>query len=193
MVRKKDDSKEQRLYAATLDLVGQVGLAGLTVAGIAKAAGMSTGSVYTYHANKEDLINALYKQTLRVYGERLFRDLQPGAPLKISLRLIFANYLNYLLEYRNEWVFQDQYLVSPYVVHNTDTIQYTRTMLAPLVQLLEQGQREQLVKNVPVHFFLLLLMGFGDELALAVHAQTQALTPEYVDTAFGLFWDALKA
>jgi AcrR family transcriptional regulator len=192
-VRIKDDNKRKQIHQAALKLVSEVGLSGISMAAIAKQAGIATGSLYTYYSDKEKLINGVYADTLKLYSKKLFDKCSPLDPVKVAVRKIFENYLRYALSYYQEWIFQEQYLFSIYAENNTERKAMVYKLLAPLVDVIEKGKKELLIKDIDVRYHLLMLLGFGNELALAVRLKAFKLNKEYIDTAFHMYWDAMKA
>eukprot|EP01030_Chromulinospumella_sphaerica_P026789 gene26789-27011_t len=55
-MKPKDDEKQRAIAQATFDLVAQTGLSGLTMAEIARAAGIATSTLYVYYPSKDELI-----------------------------------------------------------------------------------------------------------------------------------------
>lgn len=192
-MRLKDEIKFDKIYIATLKQTVQVGLAGITMASIAQAAGIATGTLYTYYENKADLIHATYKQTLAVYGRQLFRGVAQDMPVKLGVKLAFSNYLNFLKDHHDEWIFQDQYFTSPYATSNKDTEITALQMLSPLSALLDRGRQELLIKNIPETYFFSMLLGFGHELAIAVRLGANHFDQSMMDIAFQMYWDAIKS
>ncbi|HEY1605232.1 MAG TPA: helix-turn-helix domain-containing protein [Allosphingosinicella sp.] len=58
-----------RLLAATIAVIEEKGLAGITIPEVAAAAGMSTGSIYRRFADKEALIRTAFLQVLEASQE----------------------------------------------------------------------------------------------------------------------------
>ena len=61
LVKLKDDDKLRAIARATFALVEQTGLSGLTMAAIAREAGLATGTLYVYFRSKEELLVALLR------------------------------------------------------------------------------------------------------------------------------------
>ena len=68
-MKPRDENKILDIYRATLELVKETGLAGITMGQIAKEAGLATGTVYIYFNNKEDLIVQGIKEGLATLKE----------------------------------------------------------------------------------------------------------------------------
>lgn len=85
-----------KILADTADLLMSSGLEKLTTNHIAKAAGMSVGSLYRYFPNKQSIIYELYKRWLAEVrdGLTVFRDsIEPGEELeRLELRMFTAIY-----------------------------------------------------------------------------------------------------
>ena len=67
-MKPKDDEKLQAIADATFALVEKAGLSGLTMADIAGAAGIATGTLYVYYSSKEELINDLYQKSKTAFA-----------------------------------------------------------------------------------------------------------------------------
>jgi AcrR family transcriptional regulator len=59
-VKPRDEHKIEQIFQATLVLVKEKGLAGITMGEIARAAKIATGTLYIYFESKEQLINELF-------------------------------------------------------------------------------------------------------------------------------------
>lgn len=67
----KDGTSEKILEAAS-ELFAEQGASGTSLGDIAKAAGLSKGTLYYYYPTKQDVVNAVAKRTLKAIGDRLF-------------------------------------------------------------------------------------------------------------------------
>ncbi|MDG0812818.1 TetR/AcrR family transcriptional regulator [Cohnella rhizosphaerae] len=75
--------KRQDIMDATLDLIHEEGLQSVTFSKIFKKADVGSGTIYNYFSNKEELVNAVYKEARMlmggIYATRLRSD---GKPLR---------------------------------------------------------------------------------------------------------------
>lgn len=62
---------KRKLFEATLALVGEHGLAGVTVDDVAARAGVAKGTVYYNFGSKDNLVDALFRYGLGVLADRL--------------------------------------------------------------------------------------------------------------------------
>jgi len=189
-VKLKDEAKADLIFAATCRLVGRVGIAGLTMATIAREAKLATGTLYTYFQNKEDLLRALYRYVKRRVTNTLFLDFNEQEPLRVALQKIWHNYLFTRLDSFDESVFLEQYYTSPYM--QADEMQMSLDMMAPLFRLFDRGKQGLLIKNLDNTLLAIYLMGPLRELAALIRLQGGAGQSELLETAFSLCWDGIK-
>jgi AcrR family transcriptional regulator len=68
----------ERLLAATIAVIEEKGLAGVTIPEVAATAGLATGSIYRRFADKDALIRAAFLQVLEASQEANRASLPPG-------------------------------------------------------------------------------------------------------------------
>ena len=61
-MRKRDDEKEKSIKAAVVKLTLEEGFHGTSISKIAKAAGVSPATVYTYFDSKEIMLQVIYRE-----------------------------------------------------------------------------------------------------------------------------------
>jgi len=59
-MRTQDDEKRTRILDSTSQIIMSQGIAAVSLSKIAKAAGIASGTLYTYFADKNDILRALY-------------------------------------------------------------------------------------------------------------------------------------
>ena len=70
----------QKLFDASMELIGERGAAGVTVDEIAAAAGVSKGTVYYNFGSKSELIAQLLRHGVDILKARLQDSIEPGPP-----------------------------------------------------------------------------------------------------------------
>lgn len=188
-MRRKDETKARNILRATLDEVQLVGLAGLSIEAVARRAGVATGTVYTYFANKDALLNALYLHTKQRFATVVLE--KTDVPLRAAFMAAAGAYLEYAAENRAEMVFMSQMANSPYVTE--ETREAAALGVRPLCELLERGKAEQLLKPLDTAWMLAFLSGALSALAPVVAALPPERRSECRETVARLCWDALKA
>lgn len=189
-MKPKDESKIAEIFAATLTLVGEHGLSGVTMSQIAAKAGFATGTVYIYFANKEELIVKLFEKCMFNYANDYFAGFDPSAPFKIAFRTIWINLFNYSVEKFDEFIFIEQCFHSPFL--SEEIRKASKEKFQPWKDLIERGKREKLIK--PIDSVWLMIYVRGSIRGMVKHcAYLQiAMTPEFRDTMFEMCWDGIK-
>ncbi|MBD2769007.1 TetR/AcrR family transcriptional regulator [Hymenobacter sp. BT664] len=187
----KDEGKTELIYAAACRLVGRAGIAGLTMATIAREAGLATGTLYTYFPNKEALLRALYRHAKLRTTKALFRDFNEQEPLRLALQKIWLNYLRTRLDSYDESVFVEQYYTSPYM--QADEVQMSLDTMAPLFRLFDRGKKGLLLKDLDNTLLAIYLMGPLRELAGLIRLQGGTVPSPLADAAFSLCWDGIRS
>lgn len=191
-MRIKDSDKIEIIFQASLNLIFEFGLAGLTMAKIAKEAGLATGTLYIYFRNKQELINELYLSLRRDSVERFLKGYSDDLPFKIAIKTIWVNYLKHRIEHYKESVFLEQYYRSPFISDEHKAL--AELMKAPVHKIIERGKKEMLIKNdVDNEMLFLSMLGFIRELADEHVAKVYELNEEKIEKAFLLSWDTIKA
>jgi len=189
-MKPKDPEKIQLIYQATLSLVKQHGLTGLTMAAIGKEAGIGMGTLYTYFESKEALINTLFKSLKGKHTERIFADLHLTDPYPLILRTVFANYIRNRVDAHSEHFFLEQAHGSHFL--ESDAQALGDVAYQTLYELLDKGKEAHLVKNLPNTLLAATLIGSANELANLVIAGQALFDKDFLDTAFTLSWDSIK-
>jgi TetR/AcrR family transcriptional regulator, multidrug resistance operon repressor len=190
-MKPKDDEKQRAIAQATFDLVAQTGLCGLTMAEIARAAGIATSTLYVYYPSKDELISQLYQDAKTVTAERLMQGVEPAMPFKARVRRAWFNLLRHRLDQYAEVVFQEQYYNSPWFTQGNR--EFSARLMAGFFALMEEGQRNEILK--PVHGSLLIASLLGSVRETGNLIRTGVLPDDDAvhQAAFSLCWDALKA
>jgi AcrR family transcriptional regulator len=189
-VRVRDETKRRAILSGALGLVEQYGLAGLSIDAVAKAAGVGTGTVYVYFANKEALLNALYVEAKCELSREIFEGTGPGVAVKPAFERMCVAYLRYVATHRADVVFIHQFCNSPYVFEPSKEM--AGRALAPLVELLERAKAEGLLKGLPVPLMITFLQGTLTEMAAYVASEPKKQQEQRHLEVARLCWDALK-
>jgi AcrR family transcriptional regulator len=190
-MKPRDENKISEIYKATLGLVKANGLAGITMQMVAKEAGIATGTLYIYFKNKEALISSLFNECVKNSASSSFKNYDPSEPFKIGFKTIWSNIVHHRIARFNESIFIEQCFHSPFIDENTKIT--VRKMFEPLVQLLERGKSERLIKDIDTFWLLAFMTGTTSEIAKRVIYHNRKLTSDIMDTNFQLCWDGIKA
>jgi AcrR family transcriptional regulator len=190
-VKLKDDEKLRAIARATFTLVEQTGLSGLTMAAIAREAGLATGTLYVYFKSKEELLVALYEQAKTETAASLMKGDDPRAPFRSRFRHMWKNWLEHRLKHYAQMVFMEQYYNSPWFSDVSRDLSVR--LFKDWVDLIETAKAQQILKDVPTPMLINSFGGSVRETANMLRAGTLARTEAHLAMAFGLCWDGIKA
>jgi TetR/AcrR family transcriptional repressor of multidrug resistance operon len=190
-VKPKDDQKLEAIAQATYLCVHERGMRALTLAEIAKRAGLATSTLYVYFPNKQALLDALYERAKTAAVAQLMGANEDGQPVKARLRRIWLALLELRLRQPEQQVFMEQYASSEYMSEHNRTL--GTHLSAVFVALVRQGQAEELLKPIAVPFHQICLLGSVQETAKLIAQQGLPDDDATRNTAFILCWDAMKA
>ena len=96
----RTNATRQKLFDASMELIGQRGAAGVTVDEIAAAAGVSKGTVYYNFGSKSDLIAQLLRHGVDILKGRLLSEAgQPGADPLVAMEAMIGQAMDFMADY----------------------------------------------------------------------------------------------
>jgi AcrR family transcriptional regulator len=188
MARIKSPEKRSAILEAAVQEIAENGLAAAT-AKIAKRAGLASGTLFTYFANKEELLNELYLELkLEVYS-RLNTNFPCKANLERRARHVWGSFLDWAIEFPEKRKVSMQLNVSDVITLETraraaDERGAIDTILAEL-----EGRSSLL--GLPAGFAAGAMAAF-QETTMDFIAREPKRREELVERAFQLFWRAVR-
>lgn len=95
----RTNATKQKLFEASMELIGERGAAGVTVDEIAAAAGVSKGTVYYNFGSKSDLIAQLLRHGVDILLTRLLSAQDNSADPLEALEQMIGQALDFMAEY----------------------------------------------------------------------------------------------
>jgi TetR/AcrR family transcriptional regulator, repressor of fatR-cypB operon len=190
-MKPKDEKKLEAVIDATCRLAAERGLFGLTLTEIAKAAGIGTSTLYVYFADKEALFNEAYRCAKREALAFYSGDIDSALPLKGRVRGVWNKMLDHRLRRHDQTSFMEQFVGSSFI--NDESRVYSSRLGEGLMQIVVEGQEEEILKAVPVPFLTSLFIGSVRETARLIRAGSITDTEETRAVAFQLCWDGIRS
>jgi AcrR family transcriptional regulator len=183
------DKKEQILVAA-MKLLVEKGVQGTPMSAIAKAAGTGMGTIYNYFTTKEELINAIYLYVKR--GEVLLvtNSIDNNASLKSKFLNYYRAFVNFYLKYPESFAFMDQMQNSPVIQQCTR--EEGKEAFLPVFALIEQGQKEGIIKQMDMEAILYFLAGTVTTYIRWILSAGIQEDAGHLEQQLRLVWDAIK-
>jgi AcrR family transcriptional regulator len=95
VARPKSEDKRNAILEAATDLFAERGLAAAPTAEITRLAGVAEGSLFTYFATKDDLINVLYREIKLELADAMMSDFPRKKNVRTRLRHVWDRYVNW--------------------------------------------------------------------------------------------------
>jgi AcrR family transcriptional regulator len=163
--------RPQKILEATLGLVSEHGLTGLSIAKIAARANASPGIIYHYFEGKDALIHALYGRVLERYAQGLGEAVYELSALA-RLKRLWHHTFRFYADHPEETVFLEQYKNSAYYAQRDPALD------APLARLIETVQADiagGALKDLPIGVIQAMTLEVAISLAKAQVAGTLQL------------------
>ncbi len=190
-MRPKDLEKREAIKQATFALVAEHGVPALKMADLAKRAGVSASSLYTYFEDKDHLIQTLFREVMKTMVGLAIQEFQSDRPYKINLKEFWIAYLRYRIQHHNEILFCERVKASPYF---QKTVTETKMMeLAVPMQLIRLGQEQLLLKEMDERILFAALDGMAERMTTLFTSGEMSPTEENIAYCFTLLWDCIKA
>lgn len=189
-MRRKDENKTTVIFRATLDVVQRIGIAGITMADIARQANIATGTIYIYFKNKEVLLNELYTHLEKLPEERIIKCIDTTLSTKGILSAIWHNYLNHRINFYDESLFIEQHYYSPYSTPEQKAAVDKLKVFS--IDVMNRGKANgEIAADLDPEMVFWAITGFIRSLAAEHKEGRYPLTPERTKAAFDLNWKML--
>tara|TARA_B100000424_G_C22834698_1_gene445683 strand:+ start:22 stop:648 length:627 start_codon:yes stop_codon:yes gene_type:complete len=204
-MRHRDEHKQQALLEATLHEVAEHGFAVTSVARIARAAGMSPGTLYLYYRDKDDLLEATFREVSRriiAVAVEAFQaepaeafEAEPStlSPAAQQLKSALCRVWNALVALGRRqpalFLFHDQFLHSS---HMQDALRVAnQERAAPLLDAFALGQQSGILKQIDLALIEVFMFRSIYSLLQGSSCQLPAISDASFDQAFEMAWDAI--
>lgn len=94
MARPRSEDKRNAILAAAVKVMAELG-AGAPTSKIAREAGIAEGTLFTYFATKDELLNQLYLEVKATLHEAMMQGFPHGASLRERVRHVWHAYVHW--------------------------------------------------------------------------------------------------
>lgn len=185
--------KRHEILLAALHLIAEHGFHEAPIAKIAERAGVGAGTIYRYFANKDILINELFREHHAKISSVLSTGYREEGPVRERFLHLGTALLHYFIANPLGFRFVEQYLNSPYgIAFRRDRLLGKADDEDLCRRLLEEGVSRQVVKELPL--VVLFALAFGPLLAVARDhvSGVVELDEDLIEETVQACWDSLK-
>ncbi|WP_424952608.1 TetR/AcrR family transcriptional regulator [Deinococcus sp.] len=159
MARPRSAEKQRAILSAAVRTVASQGL-GAATAVIAKEAGVSNGSLFTYFGSKADLLNRLYVELKTEMAAAALDGLPAEGDLRERLCHLWVRWLRWATTCPEKRRTLAQLDVSDEITPASR--QTARQMMAGIARLLEQSRSNGPLREAPLEFVVALMSALAD-------------------------------
>ena len=188
-MRHKSEEKYEAILQATLRLVNELGFHGISMAKIAREAGVSPATIYIYFENKEDLINTLYQNLKGVVVQDIMKGYHRGMDTQHAFRLIWSNYYGSMIAHAAEFQFLEQFANSPYL--SSISREEGRKQFEPFLLFFEEAMARGEIKKMSMNMVFAFFNAPLTSLAKQELAAGQKLPETELKLAMENAWNAV--
>lgn len=174
----------------TLDLLSEHGFHGTPISLIAQRAGVGAGTIYRYFANKEELINELFKEIKRDIIKAMLNNYREEGTYKERFKHLWKNMVYYYIQHPKEFQFIEQHRYAPYMSNLTREESFM--ILSPIMMFFIESKRAGAMKDLPLYTIIALLYGPIVSLLKQHIDNNQNLSDDRIEQAAEACWDAVR-
>jgi AcrR family transcriptional regulator len=162
-MEKENSDKRAAILKATMELIAENGFHGAPTAMIAAKAGVGTGTIYRYFADKDVLIKEVFADIEARLNQKLMNDYPAGQSVRRRLEHYCIVMIHFFIANPMKFKFLGQFYDSPYgVALRRDKVfarQENASRCETMKNLFEQGIHEGMIKNLPIPILFALFFG----------------------------------
>jgi AcrR family transcriptional regulator len=182
---------QQRLEEAALEIFSEADFHQANIRTVAKKAGVSFSTIYSYYGSKEGLVFAVVDIWLGKLTERIVDHLQGIEDLKEKLRKVFWLQLDYYE--KNPGLGKILFMTLPMKTWMADKTFQQKKMINLFLEVLRQGQNERILNpNVRAGILLDFMLGYVQRsfFMWVSRGQKESLAAQ-ANIAFEMVWRAI--
>jgi AcrR family transcriptional regulator len=190
-MRAKDENKRIAIYNAAMEIINRDGLAAASMSKIARAAGVSSSTLYVYFDNKEDMLNKLFLMAKQESSAATLKGLSVGMDIKTGVETYLRSLFVYMRDNPIRFSFHEQFYNSPKLSPGIREEGFKH--YAPVYEQFELAVNEGVVKNYPARLVEAFVVAPIMSLAHAHHKGELDVNEEILKKAIDMVWNAIKA
>lgn len=184
-------NKKDIIFKSTVKLITQNGFDATPISMIAKDAGIAAGTIYIYFKDKHTLLNDLYLNLKEQLTGALVKGYNRSLPIRVALELIYKNYIRFMLENKEPFLFFQQFTNSPYI--DKLTKEEGLRIYSPVLDVFERAKKDKVIKNIPNTVLHAQVFAPVAALIKQHFSGEFEFTPENIELTFQTCWDAIKS
>lgn len=189
-LKMKKKNLKDIIITTVIDICNKEGLYKLSMSKLAKQAGISSASVYTYFESKEDMLSKVYMDLQYELSQGLYNNVEKEPTIKRKIYKIFANLAAYAKTYTERLMFIDK--AANTGISEKINSEMIAAYFSPAIKVFEQGVKEKILKNADAPLLFIFAASSIQRMSMEKFA-TRRLEENYGGNfVFDLAWDAIR-
>jgi AcrR family transcriptional regulator len=184
MARPKSEDKRDAIMAAAIRVIAAQGLSAPTAA-IAKEAGVSNGSLFTYFETKADLLNQLYVELKAEMAAAALDGIPAEGDIREQMRHVWTNWLRWATSYPDKRRTLAHLGVSDDITPGS--LQAGHQTMAGIAKLLERSRANGPMRDAPLGLIAALMSALA-EATIDFMIREPASADQHGMAAFEALW-----
>ena len=189
-MRYKDDDKKESIIKAAIQLINEAGLAETSMSKIAKKAGISPGTIYTYFDNKDDMLKKLFLASKKEMQQKVSRGINISLPTEYEFKMMLKNYINFFTNNRDYFLFLEQYMNSPLILKLCE--EEIQMISMPLHEFFENGKKRDVFKQIDIDLMFIYVFSPLVQIAKKYFNGEFEFTEQNVEKIIQMSWASIK-
>lgn len=181
-------NKKENILSSALELLTEKGVHNTPMSAIAKAAGTGMGTIYNYFPNKASLINEVYV-SIKAQETAVFTNFDKEKPIRTQFEFYFESAISFFINNPIYFKFIEQLQASPVITNESRT--FGKKSIAPVIELIDNGQQQRIIKNIPPDELLTFVVGSIISYLRWYFNQSETKKTS-LKNQMNLVWDAIK-
>jgi AcrR family transcriptional regulator len=185
MARPKSDDKRLAILDASIKLFADRGPACTPTAAISVAARVAEGTLFTYFATKEDLVNEVYRMLKREVAVSLAAAYPTAADARLRFRHVWDRYIEWGVSHPEKFRVLEQLEASDSITE--ESRQLGMTALKEIERVAKDGIRKKRIRNTSLPYLAAVMTTLA-ETTISFIAGNQHSRVDYSSAGFEIFW-----
>ncbi len=188
MARPKSSEKRTAILEAATDVFAKRGVWQTPTSAISKKAGVAEGTLFTYFATKEQLVNELYLSLKSELADSLMTEYPKGADVRTQFKHLWDRFVEWGVRHPKKQKVMQELAVSEQLTSRTRA--QAEEGYAVLGQLAGESIRNKVIRDYPVEFIGAIALAFLETTVRMILADRDS-SVEYREIGFEIFWQGI--
>jgi AcrR family transcriptional regulator len=188
MARPRSEDKRNAIISAALAEFAVRGVWSTPTSAISKAAGVAEGTLFTYFASKEILMNEIYRELKIELAEAIMANFPHAADPRSKFVHLWNKYVHWGAQNPVKMKVMGQLRLSDQITEESRAA--GSTPFAALIELMQSSIKDKIIRNYPVDFIGAMFSGLAETTMVYMESSAKDGT-DYCAAGFETLWRGL--